>query len=97
MLQKKKDQKENKEDGAMLTEAIENMLKQGERMAEVRFVASDVDKMSPKVYQDKELVIWNTIENAIKDSLRPKGKTEDVTLVTTCVEDPSMDLEVADS
>ena len=41
---KKKDQEENKEDGAMLTAAIENM--QGEKMEEVMFVATDLDKMS---------------------------------------------------
>ena len=65
-----------------MTVAIENVLKQGERMEEIMFVATEVDWMNPDGSLDEELIICDTIEKAIKDRLKPKGQTEEVRLVT---------------
>ena len=54
----------------MLTVAIENVLKQGGKMEELTFVVTDLDKMSPDVSLDEELIIWDTVENTIKNRLR---------------------------
>ena len=53
------------------------MLKLREKVDEVTFVVTDIDKMSLEDTDNEELMIWKTIEDAIKKRLRSGGKAEE--------------------
>ena len=60
---KGKKNQESKEDGAMLTEVVRDILRQGERVEEIMFVAMERENMGFEMSLDRKLNIWDTIKN----------------------------------
>lgn len=62
-------------------------MEHGEKVNEVMFVATNLDKISPEDTCNEELVIWDTIKDVIKKRWRPEVRAEEeITLVTTGVD-----------